>query len=424
MEKIFKNLVLIVKNKCFMFTKALVFVMLTLSSITIVNSQSIGINTTGSTPDSKSMLDINSDNASGVKRGLLIPRMTTLQRDELSASLGVTTESLLIFNTTTKCYEAWNQTLASWSAFGCINCHRPSPVVALPAVHVTGSFFDACWSASTGSSGYYLDVSTSNTFTSFVPGYNNYYVGNVLIFRVAGLANITTYYYRLRAVNDCGITINSNSVSVTTKVPVTCTSQTEADYETVVSSLSGASRTWITRNLGAASEAISYSDTAHSAIYGCFYQFNRSQPYYDIPKDGLPCAPTFPIVPYGTTNGIDENSNWQPANDPCTIQLGGAWRLPTSLEWTTVMDNHFGINYFYGNVFLPPNDVFSSELKIYDGNWIIDWLGGVGYITTPIGNSTSGPGWWTSDQLSNTSGYLTFYAANNKTTGFPVRCLK
>ena len=45
-----------------------------------------------------------------------------------------------------------------------------------------------------------LDVSTSSTFASYVPGYRNRDVGNVTSQNVTGLAAKTFYYYRVRAV--------------------------------------------------------------------------------------------------------------------------------------------------------------------------------------------------------------------------------
>jgi len=57
-------------------------------------SQNIGINTTGAAPDASAILDIDSDGFA--KAGLLIPRMSTAQRN----SIPVPALSLLIFNTT------------------------------------------------------------------------------------------------------------------------------------------------------------------------------------------------------------------------------------------------------------------------------------------------------------------------------------
>ena len=40
-------------------------------------------------------------------------------------------------------------------------------------------------------------------------------------------------------------------------------------------------------------------------------------------------------IPHGYTS-INENSDWLAANDPCALELGSGWRLPTSTEWTNV----------------------------------------------------------------------------------------
>jgi hypothetical protein len=61
-----------------------------------------------------------------------------------------------------------------------------------------------------------LDVSTSSTFDSYVPGYQNLDVGNVTNQDVTGLAANTFYYYRVRAYNGNGTSPNSNVVKVRT----------------------------------------------------------------------------------------------------------------------------------------------------------------------------------------------------------------
>jgi hypothetical protein len=92
----------------------------------------------------------------------------------------------------------------------------PSVPTANPATGVTDTTFVANWSAATGGVGYRLDVSTNNTFGSFVSGYNNLDVGNVLSRTVSGLIGATAYYYRVRAYNDAGSSGNSGTISVTT----------------------------------------------------------------------------------------------------------------------------------------------------------------------------------------------------------------
>nr|WP_288833324.1 T9SS sorting signal type C domain-containing protein [uncultured Flavobacterium sp.] len=70
------------------------------------------------------------------------------------------------------------------------------------------------WNQVTDATGYYLDISTNNSFSSFVSGYNSYNVGyQTSNFYANGLSSGVTYYYRIRAYNACGITAYSNVVS-------------------------------------------------------------------------------------------------------------------------------------------------------------------------------------------------------------------
>src|SRR5262249_9782547 len=70
-----------------------------------------------------------------------------------------------------------------------------------------------------GATGYRLDVSTSSSFNTYVPGYQNLNVGNVLSRKISGLAASTPYYYRVRAYSGNGTSGNSNVVTVTTLAP-------------------------------------------------------------------------------------------------------------------------------------------------------------------------------------------------------------
>jgi thermolysin len=92
----------------------------------------------------------------------------------------------------------------------------PSAPTANAATSVTASSFTANWGGSSGATGYRLDVSTSNTFSSFVSGYQNLDVGNFLSRSVTGLASGTSYFYRLRAYNTGGNSGNSGTVTATT----------------------------------------------------------------------------------------------------------------------------------------------------------------------------------------------------------------
>jgi phosphodiesterase/alkaline phosphatase D-like protein len=68
-----------------------------------------------------------------------------------------------------------------------------------------------------GATSYRLDVSTSNSFVTYVGIYQNLDVGNVTSRNVTGLAANTFYYYRVRASNGNGTSLNSNVIKAKTK---------------------------------------------------------------------------------------------------------------------------------------------------------------------------------------------------------------
>jgi Tol biopolymer transport system component len=93
----------------------------------------------------------------------------------------------------------------------------PSSPVASAASSITQTSFTANWNAVTEVIGYYLDVSTDNNFTNFVPGYNNKVVGDIISYVVdANLLANTVYHYRVKAYNESGTSGNSNTITLTT----------------------------------------------------------------------------------------------------------------------------------------------------------------------------------------------------------------
>jgi hypothetical protein len=84
--------------------------------------------------------------------------------------------------------------------------------------------------------GWVLDnLTLSGTGSSFVPGYENLFV-NSLDQLVSGLDEEVTYYYRIRATNDCGTSGNSNVISVTTSCSAPTTAASAFSVSTVSSS--------------------------------------------------------------------------------------------------------------------------------------------------------------------------------------------
>jgi hypothetical protein len=80
----------------------------------------------------------------------------------------------------------------------------------------TRSSFITAWNRTLGATGYLLDVSTSDSFTSYVEGYHDLDVGNVTGRAVTGLNRGNTYYYRVRAYNATGVGGYSDVMAATT----------------------------------------------------------------------------------------------------------------------------------------------------------------------------------------------------------------
>jgi len=80
----------------------------------------------------------------------------------------------------------------------------------------TRASFMASWDSASDAIGYLLDVSTNNSFSSYVNGYHDLDVGNLTGRVVTGLNPGTTYYYRVRAYNARGSGRYSDVMSVTT----------------------------------------------------------------------------------------------------------------------------------------------------------------------------------------------------------------
>ena len=88
---------------------------------------------------------------------------------------------------------------------------------AIASAPATRSTFMATWQSASGAIGYLLDVSTSDSFSSYVDGYHDLDVGNVTGRVVTGLNPGTTYYYRVHSYSSFGIGSYSEAMMATTE---------------------------------------------------------------------------------------------------------------------------------------------------------------------------------------------------------------
>jgi hypothetical protein len=263
-----------------------------------------------------------------------------------------------------------------------------------------------CWSLSSGPTidGYHTaEGPGDSSFTS----------------SITNLSPNTSYYIRAYATNSAGTAygeeLNFNTLDIWVCGSPLTVFHEEGDiapvsktvtYGTTAGIPGEESKCWITRNLGADQQASAIDDVSEQSA-GWYWQFNHKQGYK---HDGVNRTPANEWNP-----GIMEYSNWESANDPCSLTLGDGWRITTESEWSNII--------FEGS-WQPGPDPWDSPLKLHlagtlsyaDGS--IDRRGNIGYF-------------WTSSHSSSDSG-ISFgfsYAfcqlwSNAKSHGFSLRCIK
>jgi len=177
-------------------------------------------------------------------------------------------------------------------------------------------------------------------------------------------------------------------------------------YGTVSSSLSGSQKCWITQNLGSTNQALSEIDATEAAA-GWYFQFNKKKGYRN---NGNTTSPAFP-----SANTNTETANWGVTTDPCTLELGVGWRIPTVAEWTNV-----------NNTNLRPQ-AYAGVLKMH----------AAGYISTGINSVLTNRGsqffYWSStySDVNNAKGLVIYttqtynqISNNDKDAGLSVRCIR
>jgi uncharacterized protein (TIGR02145 family) len=167
------------------------------------------------------------------------------------------------------------------------------------------------------------------------------------------------------------------------------------------------SKCWITSNLGSDHQATAVNDGTEASA-GWYWQFNRMQGYK---YDGTTRIPNTSWI-----NSIDEYSQWVAAHDPCALELGSLWRVPTSTEWSQADDAGYWSNW---------NGPWTSVLKMHAA-------GRIDYFTGVLDSRGYKGLYWSSTQSTYTymAMYLNFFSTGcsmsyvHKSYGYSVRCLK
>lgn len=392
-----------------------------------LNAQNMGINATGTPPDNSALLDVDAQGLpSNNKKGLLIPRMTTAERNAIPSPAN----SLLIFNTTTNCFEWWSSATSSWQIFACACTTPTSAPTANTASGVGQTSLTANWGSVSGATCYQLDVAMDAAFTTFVPGYYNLNVGNVTSFNVTGLTCNTVYYYRVRACNSCGASANSNMITVKTSAcpPVACGSQVFMSVNLDVGIQINQSTNQTNNSVV---EKWCISDIpANCTTLGGLYQWDEAMQY----NASVNCDPCGPTTGYGGVQGI----------------CPAGYHIPSDLEWSRYewcVENNIAptgstplSTFQTGTGWRGSNTTAGPGAKM-KSNTSWDGTNASGFNALPTGFSGGGMSWNISDayfwsateEFTPTIAWRRFLGpgsamshrgSNFKTTGYSVRCLQ
>ena len=244
-----------------------------------------------------------------------------------------------------------------------------------------------------GTAGFIFYMGNQLQYTAYVKGYQ------ASILSGNPVSSQTVTFAMLPSGFTCGSSIVINHVTGAV-APVNKT----VTYGTVTNIPGEPSKCWITSNLGSDHQATAVND-ATEASAGWYWQFNRKQGYK---HDGTALTPAWTIT------SINEYSDWETTNDPCSIELGAGWRIPTATEWTNVDASGNWVDW---------NGPWNSALKMHAAGSIFS----IGSLS-PRGSY--GFFWSSSHDDAPTGWYLWFSSGTglvdycNKASGLSIRCLR
>lgn len=360
--------------------------------------QGVNISVDGGAPDESAMLEVSSTD-----KGLLLPRMTTEKRDSILDPA----ESLLIFNTDTKCFEVYVYNI--WQSLWCAEepCYSSNPadsitgtteicsgentdlsvsggslgtnaewiwyesacggtpigngttinvspatntiyyvraegdcdttscvnaevtVLSVPdipaaenATNVSDTAFTANWQAASDAQSYFIEVSETSDFSTIFYSNN---VGDVLQQEITSLTCETTYYYHVKAVNTCG---ESNYSSTITETTASCPCNPEPCSGTPSVSYNG--YTYNTVQIGSQCWMVENLRTTQYSNATAITEAELSADWSSLGTTGGYCS--------AGTGGDGYFYNYYAAtstNDLCPA----GWRTPTQSDFETLMNN-------------------------------------------------------------------------------------
>ena len=253
--------------------------------------------------------------------------------------------------------------------------------------------------------GKFGDCFSSNDSSSLLAFHWGVRYGNSFIYRGTYKKAVAT---SVRCIRDedipftCGSPVTVNHVAGAV-APVDKT----VTYGTVNGIPGESSKCWITSNLGADHQATAVDDTTEASA-GWYWQFNLKQGFKHT---GIARTPNTTWIAT-----ISENSDWIQENDPCTLELGSGWRIPTNTEW---------INIDAGGNWTDWTRPWNSDLKLHaaglldrTNNGSLTYRGSQGRCWSITQTDA------TRSQNLNISIAFSFVGNNNKAYGYSVRCLR
>jgi len=285
--------------------------------------------------------------------------------------------------------------------------------------------FRAKWNQVFNNVSYKIDVSTSIDFTSFLPGYEDRNVGNVLFFDVdSSIINCNTnYYYRVRATDTCGPSINSEVISV-----CNCGGVYDVDSNYYATVLIG-NQCWMKENL----RTTHYNDNTPLT-----YPNTNNVAWMNDTTGAYACYTN--ITSY--CNSIyGALYNWHAVKKGNLCPTG--WHVATDDDWKN-LEEFIGMPQTELNLTGWRGTIEGGKLKIVNDFWNSPNTGatnetgfsapgtGVRYNNGSYGLLKIGARYWTSSVISNKA-WTRFLKNDNSAIdrlsidfnyGYPVRCLK